>query len=197
MSIRVATFNAENLFARFRFDAGVDPSTVSKDGWTVEKTAFHPLSLADKELTGAAVKELDADVLCLQEVENVDTLKHFRSRVLGGPWPPPTRPARDHAQGPAAARRPVPRPALPRGRPRPPQVLRPLPGRHDPHPAELTGWSSRSTASSSTTDGDPPGVADGPAGPGGSERGNRTTWNFFRTYPAYRPSHPSTDQRGE
>jgi endonuclease/exonuclease/phosphatase family metal-dependent hydrolase len=45
---------------------------------------FSALSMDEKAITGAAVRELDADVVCMQEVENVDTLKHFRARSLGG-----------------------------------------------------------------------------------------------------------------
>jgi hypothetical protein len=84
MTIRLATFNAENLFARFKFGEGIDPDDANKTGWTVDSTVFSPLSMTDKAITGAAIQELDADVVCLQEIENVDTLKHFRARSLGG-----------------------------------------------------------------------------------------------------------------
>ena len=82
--IRLATFNCENLFARFRFRSNINPSDANRRGWIAEETAFHELSLNDKALTGMAIRELDADVLALQEVEDIDTLKHFRAQSLGG-----------------------------------------------------------------------------------------------------------------
>ncbi|MFI0511056.1 endonuclease/exonuclease/phosphatase family protein [Streptomyces sp. WSLK1-5] len=83
-TLRLATFNVENLFARWRFRADVDPATANTRGWIVDQTRFEELGVDDKAITGAAVRELRADVLCLQEVENVDTLKHFRAQALGG-----------------------------------------------------------------------------------------------------------------
>lgn len=83
-TVRVATFNVENLFARWKFDKDVDPSEANKRGWTVDETLFDELSVDERALTGMAIRELDADVLALQEVENVDTLKHFRAGALGG-----------------------------------------------------------------------------------------------------------------
>lgn len=83
-TLRLATFNVENLFARWRFKADVDPATANTRGWIVDQTRFEELGVDDKAITGAAVRELQADVLCLQEVENVDTLKHFRAQALGG-----------------------------------------------------------------------------------------------------------------
>ncbi|MFI2367551.1 endonuclease/exonuclease/phosphatase family protein [Streptomyces sp. NPDC018833] len=83
-TLRLATFNVENLFARWRFKAGIDPSTANSRGWIVDQTRFEELGVDDKAITGAAVREIQADVLCLQEVENVDTLKHFRAQALGG-----------------------------------------------------------------------------------------------------------------
>ena len=83
-TLRVATFNVENLFARWKFDEDVDPSRANKHGWTVDDTLFDELGVDEKTLTGMAVREVKADVIALQEVENVDTLKHFRSEYLGG-----------------------------------------------------------------------------------------------------------------
>lgn len=83
-SVRVATFNVENLFARWKFAANVDPSEAIKSGWIVDQTLFDEKSVDERALTGRAIRELDADVLALQEVENVDTLKHFRAGQLGG-----------------------------------------------------------------------------------------------------------------
>jgi endonuclease/exonuclease/phosphatase family metal-dependent hydrolase len=82
--VRVATFNVENLFARFRFNADVDPAKAVRDGWDVNKTYFRLQDEDSKRLTGQTIKALRADVLALQEVENLDTLKRFRSEYLGG-----------------------------------------------------------------------------------------------------------------
>lgn len=82
--LRLATFNVENLFARWRFRDGVNPADANTRGWIVDQTRFVELGQDDKAITGAALREIDADVLALQEVENVDTLKHFRARSLGG-----------------------------------------------------------------------------------------------------------------
>lgn len=82
--VRVATFNVENLFARWKFKENVDPAKANKKGWTVDETLFEELGVDAKALTGMAIREIKADILALEEVENVDTLKHFRSEFLGG-----------------------------------------------------------------------------------------------------------------
>lgn len=82
--LRVATFNVENLFARWKFKQNIDPAEANKRGWTVDETLFEELGSEDKKITGMAVEALNADVIALQEVENVDTLKRFRSEYLGG-----------------------------------------------------------------------------------------------------------------
>ncbi len=81
-AVRLATFNVENLFARWRFNDNIDPAKANMDGWRVDKNKFEEFSDTAKKITGQAVRELDADVLCLQEVKGVDTLKHFRTEYL-------------------------------------------------------------------------------------------------------------------
>ena len=83
-SVRIATFNVENLFARFNFNADVDPVAAVRDGWNANEQLFTIQDDDSKRITGQTISELRADVLALQEVEGLDTLRRFRTEYLGG-----------------------------------------------------------------------------------------------------------------
>jgi predicted extracellular nuclease len=80
--IRLATFNCENLFARFKFDKDVDPKKAVNDGWLANKMYFYINNETEKELTAAAIKATKADVIALQEIESLQALKGFRNKYL-------------------------------------------------------------------------------------------------------------------
>jgi hypothetical protein len=100
MKDRIATFNAENLFARFKFKGKrvkkpgggfeVRPYTdielreVVDEGWDVDATKSTEFSEDDRRITASAIRETNADVIGLEEIESLDTLKRFTSQRLGG-----------------------------------------------------------------------------------------------------------------
>ena len=80
--MRIATFNVQNLrlrrkAGRARFDGARDYD-VPQDS-TAEATA---LDLADRRLTSAILAQADADVVCLQEVFNLETLDFFHEHLM-------------------------------------------------------------------------------------------------------------------
>lgn len=80
----IATFNCENLFARFKFTANVNPNDAIIDGWLADKTKFTINDETSKRLTALAIKETKADVIALQEVESLLALRRFRNIYLKG-----------------------------------------------------------------------------------------------------------------
>jgi len=78
-NVRLATFNVENLFARYRFGSNFDPTL---DGFTINDLAFDILNETEKQITGRVIRELDADILCLVEVENMAILERSNSSYL-------------------------------------------------------------------------------------------------------------------
>jgi endonuclease/exonuclease/phosphatase family metal-dependent hydrolase len=81
MAIRLATFNAENLFTRYNFKKNNNP--VSKDGFTINDLAFDIYDETDKQITARAIREVNADVIALQEIESLPVLDVFNSKYLG------------------------------------------------------------------------------------------------------------------
>jgi endonuclease/exonuclease/phosphatase family metal-dependent hydrolase len=80
MKIRIATFNAENLFARYNFREGLDP--MEAGGFTINDLAFTINNNDEKKITARAIKEVGADIICLQEVESLPVLDRFQSYYL-------------------------------------------------------------------------------------------------------------------
>jgi hypothetical protein len=80
MSIRLATFNAENLFARYNFKKNYNP--VLKDGFTINDLAFDVYDETDKKITAQAIREVNADVSALQEIESLSVLDAFNREIL-------------------------------------------------------------------------------------------------------------------
>lgn len=80
--IRIATFNVENLFARYRFRQNIDPLNI--DGFTINHLAFDIYDERAKQITAEAIRAIGADIVALQEVESLPVLDRFNSRYLGG-----------------------------------------------------------------------------------------------------------------
>ena len=101
MDVSVGTFNLNNLFSRFNFEAQVD-DIVEDDpdsGLTATYTfndpqrfrlrtyqgrLVHGKNPADQDTIAARITAMDLDVLCAQEVEDIDTLRFFAAQRLGG-----------------------------------------------------------------------------------------------------------------
>lgn len=81
-NLRLSTFNAENLFARYRFKNSIQPT--ADPGFTINITAFRIHDEEAKKITAKAIRAADADVICLQEVESLPVLDRFNSFHLGG-----------------------------------------------------------------------------------------------------------------
>lgn len=77
--IRLATFNCENLFARYRFNEGFG---MPRDGFAITDIAFDLHDMRSKRITGQAIYDIDADVVCLQEVDNLPVLDRFHAEFL-------------------------------------------------------------------------------------------------------------------
>jgi endonuclease/exonuclease/phosphatase family metal-dependent hydrolase len=82
-TIKIATFNAENLFARYNFKEG--PSASLVDSFTLEVLNFTDIDKSGKTaLTAALIRDEDADIVCLQEIDSLTTLDNFNLRHLAG-----------------------------------------------------------------------------------------------------------------
>jgi len=93
MSVRIATFNAENLLSRFDFsgfrnelrqDRVSQLYDFASEAQYRQAEIARAVSLTDdtRQMTALAIAEADADILCLQEVESLDTLHRFEYGYL-------------------------------------------------------------------------------------------------------------------
>ena len=80
MSIRIATFNCENLFARYRFRSNIPPT--GRDEFSINDLAFQIHDEDSKRITGRIIRDLNADVICFQEVENLLVMEEHEQLEL-------------------------------------------------------------------------------------------------------------------
>ncbi len=93
MSVRIATFNAENLLTRFDFSGfrnELNQDRVLKLYDIKDENEYRMLERArvvahtddERQLSALAIADTYADILCLQEVENADALHAFEYGYL-------------------------------------------------------------------------------------------------------------------
>lgn len=93
MTVRLATFNVENLLSRFDFSGFRNELHQDRalrlfdirseaDFQRLEEARLIASTDDMRQLTALAVADTDADILCLQEVDNLDALKAFEYGYL-------------------------------------------------------------------------------------------------------------------
>ena len=102
MRISIGTFNLNNLFSRFNFRAEVEELESNEPAIEAEYHFDDPTkfklrkykgrlvkgkSAAGRKKIADRIKVIDVDILAGQEVEDIDTLRYFASKDLGGLYP--------------------------------------------------------------------------------------------------------------
>lgn len=102
MVVTVGTFNLNNLFSRFNFQAAVSSQRANVVKTTMKLDLNSQADFRLREFQGRLVKgkravdrqriaerilRMNLDVLAVQEVEDIDTLKRFNTVDLGGLYP--------------------------------------------------------------------------------------------------------------
>lgn len=104
MRLTIGTFNLNNLFSRYNFsleatEPGLKAGTVAmtKIETIVHKAARKEIAYKgvaltakkpeDRQLLAQRIKDMNLDVLCVQEVEDIETLRHFAATELDGLYP--------------------------------------------------------------------------------------------------------------
>jgi endonuclease/exonuclease/phosphatase family metal-dependent hydrolase len=98
MDVTVGTFNLNNLFTRWNFQADITPGTQLTQvteftsGDNVRFRSFKGNVVHGKDAVGTAqisarVLSMNVDVLAVQEVENIEALQTFNTEQLGGSYP--------------------------------------------------------------------------------------------------------------
>lgn len=94
--IRIGTFNAENLFLRYRpiMDEKTNRPKKAPDADTLNVNDFRrsienfgPIGDTERELTARVILAHDADIVCVQEVENLEALDKFNLHFLKKRYP--------------------------------------------------------------------------------------------------------------
>jgi endonuclease/exonuclease/phosphatase family metal-dependent hydrolase len=98
--LKIGTFNLNNLFSRFNFKANLADAVVEVSGSTSYKLDRSAVTLrsykgqviqaksrADTDKLVQRITAMDLDVLAVQEVEDIDTLRNFASAELQGRYP--------------------------------------------------------------------------------------------------------------
>ncbi len=102
MMVTIGTFNLNNLFSRFNFTAAISPdetnvieTTMTLNLDTEEDFRFREFRgrlvtgkrEIDRQRIAERIRRIDLDVLAVQEVEDIDTLKRFNRQDLNGLYP--------------------------------------------------------------------------------------------------------------